>query len=120
MKPLSIALCKQDDVMAYLKHFFSMSLMALLVVFNAACSKQETVSTVQEKAVSQESSRNVEGLEQLEVYKSPTCGCCSSWVEHMNASGFSVNTHDVNNLDPVKQGHGISREVRSCHTAVSK
>lgn len=35
---------------------------------------------------------------EVTVYKSPTCGCCQKWVEHMQANGFSVkaiNTEDV-------------------------
>ena len=27
---------------------------------------------------------------QMTVYKSATCGCCSKWVEHMQANGFDV------------------------------
>jgi hypothetical protein len=30
---------------------------------------------------------------QVTVYKSPTCGCCSKWVRHLEDNGFSVETH---------------------------
>ena len=30
----------------------------------------------------------------LEVYKSPTCGCCEKWADHMRDNGFDVVTHD--------------------------
>ena len=51
------------------------------------------------------------------VYKSPTCGCCNNWVEHMRQSGFRVETHDVDNVDPVKDEGHVPMNGRSCHTA---
>lgn len=33
----------------------------------------------------------------MEVYKSPTCGCCAKWVDHMRDNGFTVNIHDIGN-----------------------
>lgn len=54
----------------------------------------------------------------ITVYKSPTCGCCSKWVDHLRAAGFDVETSDVDNLGPVKAHFGVGRELASCHTAV--
>ena len=54
----------------------------------------------------------------VEVFKSPTCGCCSQWVEHMRKSGFTVRTNDVNDLTEIKKSRGVPDEVQSCHTAV--
>jgi hypothetical protein len=59
----------------------------------------------------------LEGAPTITVYKTPTCGCCSSWVEHLREHGFEVETHDLNNLDQVKRRHGITRSLESCHTA---
>ena len=28
------------------------------------------------------------------VYNSPTCGCCSAWIDHLKESGFTVQSHD--------------------------
>lgn len=53
----------------------------------------------------------------ITVYKTPTCGCCTSWVEHLREHGFEVETHDMANLTPVKQRLGITRSLESCHTA---
>lgn len=55
---------------------------------------------------------------QIEVYKSPTCGCCVAWVEHMREAGFAVEVHDVKDLAPIKERHGITPDLASCHTAV--
>jgi hypothetical protein len=54
----------------------------------------------------------------VEVYKSPTCGCCSNWVEHMRANGFTVRTTDLNDLTRIKAAHSVPVPVQSCHTAL--
>jgi hypothetical protein len=53
----------------------------------------------------------------VEVYKSPTCGCCAKWVDHMRDYGFTVNTHDVGNKE-IRKKSGISNTLGSCHTAL--
>jgi hypothetical protein len=52
------------------------------------------------------------------VYKSPTCGCCEMWIDHVEAAGFTVVTEDVYDLRPVKAENGITSELASCHTAI--
>jgi hypothetical protein len=52
----------------------------------------------------------------VEVYKSPTCGCCSKWVDHLRDHGFTVHTHDVGNQEARAEA-GISPTLGSCHTA---
>lgn len=52
------------------------------------------------------------------VYKSPTCGCCGKWVEHMKASGFQVKTIEQADVAPVKAKLGVPGKLGSCHTAV--
>jgi len=52
------------------------------------------------------------------VYKSPACGCCSKWVAHMEANGFTVNTVDLKDLTIIKKQYGITRDLASCHTAI--
>lgn len=51
------------------------------------------------------------------VYKSPTCGCCNNWVEHMRQNGFRVETHDQDDVTPVKDEGHVPVNGRSCHTA---
>lgn len=53
----------------------------------------------------------------LEVYKSPSCGCCGEWVKHMQDNGFSVKIHDTGNSQ-IRTQMGISPKYGSCHTAV--
>ena len=30
----------------------------------------------------------------IEVWKSPTCGCCKDWIKHLQDNGFSVTSFD--------------------------
>ncbi|MFQ5569114.1 MAG: DUF411 domain-containing protein [Rhodothermales bacterium] len=59
-----------------------------------------------------------EETETVVVYKSPTCGCCGKWVDHMREAGFEVEVHDLDNLSTVKATHGVLPKVASCHTAL--
>ena len=52
------------------------------------------------------------------VYKTPTCGCCGKWVEHLEAEGYDVTTQDVNNLTGIKNMHKIPAGLRTCHTGI--
>ena len=52
------------------------------------------------------------------VYKSPTCGCCTKWVDHMRESGFEVVVNDMDDVTPLKNEVGVPNALRSCHTAV--
>lgn len=53
----------------------------------------------------------------ITVYKSPSCGCCSAWVQHLQDNGFDVTTHDSQNMNQVKVDAGLTRQLASCHTA---
>lgn len=56
-------------------------------------------------------------LPQVVVYKSPTCGCCESWVGHMQRAGFPVEVRDLQDLGPIKAEAGVPAGLGSCHTA---
>lgn len=51
------------------------------------------------------------------VNKTPTCGCCGVWVEHLKKAGFAVQVHDLENLAPIKERVGVPFGMGSCHTA---
>jgi len=51
------------------------------------------------------------------VSKSPTCGCCGLWVEHMREAGFTLEVHNMANMNPVKERVGVPPGKGSCHTA---
>lgn len=54
----------------------------------------------------------------MTVYKEPTCGCCTKWVEHIEQHGIRVDARDVPDVWAVKDQLGMPRELGSCHTAV--
>lgn len=54
----------------------------------------------------------------ITMYKSPTCGCCSAWGDHMTANGFAVTVRDMDNLAPMKADAGVPARLQSCHTAI--
>lgn len=55
--------------------------------------------------------------ERVEVFKSPYCGCCEKWVEHMRKAGFDVVTKDVNDVPATRKAAGMPERFGSCHTA---
>lgn len=52
----------------------------------------------------------------LEVWKSPTCGCCNQWIAQMQAAGYAVRAVDIGNV-AVRKGLGMPEKYGSCHTA---
>lgn len=52
----------------------------------------------------------------VDVWKSPSCGCCKDWVTHLESNGFKVRTHDDGNT-AVRQRLGMPARLGSCHTA---
>ncbi|WP_457651430.1 DUF411 domain-containing protein [Rhodocaloribacter sp.] len=58
------------------------------------------------------------GLPTVTVYKSPTCGCCGKWTEHLRKNGFPVKTVEMPDVSPMKTRFGVPARLGSCHTAV--
>ncbi|GAB1407500.1 DUF411 domain-containing protein [Thermomonas brevis] len=56
-------------------------------------------------------------LPRMTVHKTPSCGCCSVWIEHMKDAGFEVDVHDMVDMGPVKERLGVPYTKGSCHTA---
>jgi len=55
--------------------------------------------------------------DKLTVYKTPGCGCCNRWIEHLRAAGFEVEAHNAGNLDALRREWGVPRRLAGCHTA---
>lgn len=53
----------------------------------------------------------------MTVWRSPSCGCCGKWVDHLKAAGFKVTVESVDDLDKIKRLAGVRDELASCHTA---
>lgn len=56
-------------------------------------------------------------LPKVLVHKSESCGCCGAWVDHLRATGFTVEVRNSDDLQAVKQRLGIGPSMMSCHTA---
>ena len=52
----------------------------------------------------------------MTVYKSPSCGCCAKWVEHVEKHGFTVKVVPTADMMALKQRLGVPDEAMSCHT----
>jgi len=98
-----------------------------VVTLTVSCSESETVmtETVQAKtslakSLPSMSAPSKSTLISLDVYKSPTCGCCKKWIEHIEDNGFQSKTHSIRDVSFIKSKKGIEPRYRSCHTAVSK
>lgn len=55
---------------------------------------------------------------EVQVYKSPYCGCCSQWSKHLRANGFRITVRNVEDMGPIKAANGIPPKLHSCHTAL--
>jgi hypothetical protein len=55
----------------------------------------------------------------ITVYKDPSCGCCTKWVEHLRSAGLHPTVHDRSDMDALKDSLGVPAALRSCHTAVA-
>lgn len=52
----------------------------------------------------------------IKVYKSPTCGCCNAWIDHLKANGFRVDAENRSDMQTVKASNGIPAKLSACHT----
>ena len=55
--------------------------------------------------------------EVIDVYKSPNCGCCGSWIDHLKAAGFEIRAHNVMDIPAARKQLGMPDSLGSCHTA---
>jgi hypothetical protein len=56
-------------------------------------------------------------LPSMEVFKSPQCGCCGAWVDHMRAAGFTAKVTDVDDTTAARKRLRMPDAYGGCHTA---
>jgi len=54
---------------------------------------------------------------EVQVFKSPYCGCCGAWIEHIKAAGFTVKVIPVTDTAAARKRLGLPERYASCHTA---
>ncbi|WP_305909225.1 DUF411 domain-containing protein [Methylomarinum roseum] len=65
-----------------------------------------------------ESQNMAGGVPEIVVYRSPTCGCCGKWVQHLRDQRFKIKDVVSDDMQAIKDKYGVPREMASCHTAV--
>jgi hypothetical protein len=88
--------------------------LVLLVVLAACAAPASQPATSEQPAASEDAA----GTRVMTVYKSPTCGCCTDWVEYVEEHGYTVEVEMVDDIAIVKNEHNIPQSVWSCHTAL--
>lgn len=53
----------------------------------------------------------------IEVWKTPSCGCCQAWIDHLKAEGFEVKANEVRDTASFRAALGVSQDYGSCHSA---
>ncbi len=94
----------------------------------AACQRKEAASTDPHAAhkspsasptsASKSAPAGMSTVAFIEVWKTPTCGCCKMWVEHLEKEGFSVKANDVQQTAPIRTQLRIPDDMGSCHTGL--
>ena len=84
-----------------------------LLAATAACARPPQAAVPAQPAMSPAPA----ALPLVVVHKTPTCGCCTAWVEHMRQAGFPLEVRNENDVEPLKRRVGVPAGKGSCHTA---
>ena len=79
---------------------------SLFFAFNFVADKQEVL------AITNKNKLNVE------VFKTPSCGCCYGYVLFLEKEKFNVKQTDMRSLHSIKKKYNIPLEMQSCHTTI--
>lgn len=52
------------------------------------------------------------------MYKTPQCGCCEAYADHLRANGFAVTVEARDDLPLIKRQHGVPAPLEGCHSAL--
>ena len=61
---------------------------------------------------------NINNKETVEVFKTPSCGCCNGYVLFLEKEKFIVKQTNMGSLHAIKQKFNIPLEMQSCHTTI--
>lgn len=94
-----------------MKHLVIVVSMCMLVLIGCAGTKSTDIRNAT-------ASPSTEKPIDIVVYRSPTCGCCSKWMDHLQENNFNVKEIRSNDVQALKDKYGITTELASCHTAI--
>ena len=84
---------------------FTVLLFSVFYIFNFVTDKKDALANINTKQV-------------VEVFKTPSCGCCYGYVLFLEEEKFNVKQTDMRSLHTIKQKYNIPVEMQSCHTTI--
>ena len=85
--------------------FFTVLLFSVFYIFNFVTDKKDVLANISTKQI-------------VEVFKTPSCGCCYGYVLFLEREKFKVKQTDMRSLHSIKQKYNIPVEMQSCHTTI--
>jgi len=95
-----------------MKKDYSKNILVTLALIIVVAFAWMVVGQVGEKAV------DMENQLAATMYKTPTCGCCQVYGQYLKREDVNVTVVDVEDMSPIKEQHGIPRNLESCHTTM--
>ena len=79
--------------------------LSFFYIFNFVTDKKDALANIDNKQI-------------VEVFKTPTCGCCYGYVLFLEKEKYKVKQTDIRSLHSIKQKYNIPIEMQSCHTII--
>ena len=84
---------------------FTVVLFSAFYIFNFVTDKKDAIANINNKQI-------------VEVFKTPSCGCCYGYVLFLEKEKFNVKQTDMRSLHSIKKKYNIPIEMQSCHTTI--
>ena len=84
---------------------FTVVLFSFFYIFNFVTDKNDALANINTKQV-------------VEVFKTPSCGCCYVYVLFLEEEKFKFKQTYMRSLHTIKQKYNIPVEMQSCHTTI--
>ncbi len=94
--------------------YFKLNLLNLVIALVLSISLYFTLNFVTDKK--EALANNNKKL--IEVFKTPSCGCCYGYVLFLEKEKYNVKQTDMKSLHSIKQKYNIPVEMQSCHTTI--
>tara|TARA_E500000178_G_scaffold222641_1_gene219631 strand:- start:919 stop:1401 length:483 start_codon:yes stop_codon:yes gene_type:complete len=80
-------------------------ILSLFYIFSFVTYKKDALANINNKQI-------------VEVFKTPSCGCCYGYVLFLEEEKFKVIQTDMRSLNTIKKKYNIPVEMQSCHTTI--
>ena len=84
---------------------FTLLLFSVYYIFIFVTDKKDALANINNKKI-------------VEVFKTPSCGCCYGYVLFLEEEKFEVKQTDMKSLHTIKKKYNIPVEMQSCHTTI--